>query len=149
MPEERIVPEVYTTKELVLGCPDMSWEGKIDEIRSEVGGYVSVAAAGSGTVTTALTKTGLLTGKGTLTSAGMKFLMRHIFVAHPSASVMSLTVLDGATTAMVLIVHGSANAWPMNLNLSASRRFSSSVHFKAGGGIARVAVAGLRLVIQA
>ncbi len=147
MPEESIVAKSMTTREMVYGMPDMAWMPKIDLIRSQVGGYVNIAGGASGSITTQITQTDYMTGKGTLTSAGMKFYLKTLYVGHPSNTIATVTVLDGTTTAMVVLAHGSANAQPCMLNFECGRRFSSSVQFVAGGKC-YIFAAGLRTVVM-
>lgn len=169
MPEDRTVPENMTMKELVLGVPNMTWDGKIDEIRSEKGAYLSlVAGAASGDFSSQLTDTrmegGILTGVGSLASAGIKFLLRDLILTNGAAAKLAtITISDGAATAATIrarfIIVGAASAATVGSALIAATpgttrytdlkgiKFSSDVRIAAGTGPVHATIGGIRLAI--
>ena len=91
--EDRLNPELLTFKELQYSEADKRWYAKIHEIRSECGAFIQLTDGASGVTTgnlsTQLSDTrkmgGILTGKATLTSAGIKFLLKEILVSASGA----------------------------------------------------------------
>lgn len=155
--EDRLNPEALTFKEKLYSETDKRWYAKMDQIRSEAGSFKS-AAVGTGTLTTGLTITPLLTsGDALLSTTGMKFLLKEVIITCATAGVVSLWDGTGCTAATgtqklrvrfpttTAIAHG-----PRTIQLTDIHgcRFSSAVRYRATGSIAHIHVGGLRLVLQ-
>jgi hypothetical protein len=146
MPEPRITPELHTTKEMLYSESDGKWYKKMDRARSEAGAYLSMGTASSGDITSQLTDTrsvgGVLTGVGTLGSAGMKFLLKEILVSATKAATVSLH--DGATTGnkRLNIIVGSGSV--VRYSDLDGIRFSSEVRVLVTTGDVGIHVGGLR-----
>ena len=151
MPEPRINPEVLLIKEKLYSETDGKWYRKIDEMRSEAGAFMSLATASSGDVTSQITDDrsagGTLTGVGTLTSAGIKFLLREILVASETAAIVS--VHDGATTGNKKLRVNLSGPMTKGFTCLKGARFSTEVRLHANTGPVSVHLGGLKYVLQA
>lgn len=155
--EKSDIPDVLTLRELVQSMTDGTWNGKIDEIRSEAGGFLSLAAgAASGNMSTQITKTDVLTGKATLASAGMRFHLRDIIIKNSAAKGATVTICDGTTAASVKkmvfnLTTGSTNTVGCMVNVRGivGRYFSNTVRVQATTGAVAVALGGIREIVLA
>jgi len=154
--EDRLNPEVLTIKEKLYNETDKRWYAKIDTIRSEAGAFKS-AAVGTGSLSSNITKTDLLTAtlSGTLASAGMKFLLKEVVVSGPKAGDCYLwdgtlcTAASGKCRLRVTLTTQSVAGGRNNVQYTDIHgcRFSSAVRYKVTTAMA-IHVGGLRLVLQ-
>lgn len=148
MSEDRLNPELHTTRELLYNEVDGTWYRKFSKDKSEVGGYLSFAAGGaSGDFSSQLTETKLLTGVGTLSSAGMKFHLKDIVVNNDALALNTMVVMDGTATQMVYTLSSGAANVLTHLQDIVMHRFSSDCRLVFGTGPVHVTVGGWREVL--
>lgn len=153
--DDEMVVKNLTVREMVYNVLDGTWNEKIDPTRSEAGSFIS-AAVGTGTITSGITKTRLLTGLGTLASAGMKFHLKEVVVAGPKAGALYLWDGTACTAAAgkckLRIQLATQTVAGGNLCVQAKdihgAVFSSAVRYKVTTGMA-VHIGGLVEVILA
>jgi len=144
MPEESIVAKSMTTREMVYGMPDMTWAPKVDEVRSEAGGWLSLAAGASADFASQITATDLLTGVGTLSSAGIRFHLRTLIVAANGKATVNL--VDGTSTKLTVKL---TTAGMVALNDMKAHVFKTDCRAVGTSGIVRVTVGGIRETVLA
>lgn len=143
MPEDRLDPELLTLKELQYCEADGRWYKKTHPERSEAGAFMSLGTATSLDLSTLLTKTETLTGVGSLSSAGMKFLLKSILCY--STKKVTVTLKDGTSTKAIFAVASGANVEFRDVH---GMKFSTDCRIVTTTGDVAIHVGGLRLVLQ-
>ena len=147
MSEDRLDPEMMTVQELVQGQLDGHKYIKIDEIRSEVGGLLSLNAAsavGSASdFSSQLTDTKLMTGRGTLSSAGLKFRVKNIYIENGAKKACTFVLWDYTTKRMQIIVPSAG----LNLTDVRMHHFSTDCKVVCGTGPAHVTIGGIAEIV--
>lgn len=147
MADERIVPEMLSTREQFWGGGDQTWRGRLDPIRSEHGGFKMLGTASSADFSSQLTKTDLQTGKGTLASGGMRFRLKHVILTYTTG--VAVTFLDSTTTmAHFTLEVGSALPTCREFDVS-TRHFSTDCRVVTTTGDVGVTIGGIRETILA
>ncbi len=157
--EVRLNPELLTFRELAYNEAEKKFHYKIDELRSECGGFRSGIANTSQNFTSFLTRldsrsSGVTTGYASLVSAGFKFMLKEILCIATSAKVASASVrfIDNGTTKLtVKFFTGAVNANARTLHIKDlyGVKFQSSVIVKASTAGVSVHIGGLRWSVQA
>lgn len=149
MPEEQMVVSRLSIYEMVYNMLDGTWNEKIDDVRSRRGGRLSLAAGGaSGDVSSQLTKTNVLTGVGTLSSAGMKFHLEDLFVTNNAGKLNTLDIMDSTTT-MLSVILASSSVGTHVLKDFKGLICSTDCRVVVGTGPVHVRVGGLIQVVLA
>jgi len=160
--EVRLNPELLTFRELEYNEAEKKFHYKINELRSEVGGFksgMSKTTGASQNFCSFLTKldsrsSGVTTGYASLVSGGFKFMLKEILCVATSAKVMSATVrvLDNTTQKLAVKFFTGAvgtNQRTLHIKDLYGVKFGSSVIVRCSTAGVSVHLGGLRWSVQA
>lgn len=148
MAEDRMTVETLTLKELVWGAHDQTWREKIDEIRSQGGGFASIAAGASLDLASQITGTDLLTGRGTLSSGGIRFWLKDLIVANVGTHESRVILYDSTGKKMyVYVTTGGTAGAAVYLQGLHGKHFSTDCRVGTTSSAVKVTVGGIRETI--